>query len=98
MQAYLAALADGDATPATTTEPPNLSTFMASLSSAWHAGEVRPTFSVEAKPRYLRSLQKIAVAAPATKPTEAEIITLERTQWIVEADIKGFFDNVHTNT
>jgi group II intron reverse transcriptase/maturase len=24
----------------------------------------------------------------------AEIITIERTQWIVEADIKGFFDNV----
>lgn len=24
-----------------------------------------------------------------------EIITIERTQWIVEADIKGFFDNVN---
>jgi group II intron reverse transcriptase/maturase len=24
----------------------------------------------------------------------AEVITLERTQWVVEADIKGFFDNV----
>src|SRR5208283_701091 len=24
----------------------------------------------------------------------AEIITVDRTQWIVEADIKGFFDNV----
>jgi hypothetical protein len=32
---------------------------VASLSSAWRAGEVRPTFSVEAKPRYLRSLQAI---------------------------------------
>jgi hypothetical protein len=71
MQAHLAALADGDVPPATTTEPPNLSTFMASLSSAWHAGEVRPTFSVEAKPRYLRSLHKIAVAPPAIIPTGA---------------------------
>jgi hypothetical protein len=64
VQAYLAALADGEAPPPATSEPPNLAAFVASLSSAWHAGEIRPTFSTEAKPRYLRSLQKVLTPAP----------------------------------
>ena len=69
VQAYLAALADGEAPPPMTSEPPNLAAFVASLSSAWHAGEVRPTFSIAAKPRYLRSLQKISVQSPVvTRP------------------------------
>lgn len=74
IQAYLAALADGETPPQTTSDPPNLAAFVASLSSAWHAGEIRPTFSIEAKPRYLRSLQKvstqtlIASPSPALKP------------------------------
>lgn len=50
VQAYLAA-ADGETPPPATSEPPNLAAFVSSLSSAWHAGEIRPTFSVEAKPR-----------------------------------------------
>ena len=66
VQAYLAALGDGEAPPQLTSEPPDLGAFMASLSSAWRAGEIRPTFSVEAKPRFLRSLQR--VAAPASAP------------------------------
>jgi hypothetical protein len=41
------------------TEPPDLSGFVASLSSDWRAGEVRPTFSGDTKPRYLRGLQAI---------------------------------------
>lgn len=57
IQAHLVALADGGDLPSATPEPPDLSGFVASLSSAWRAGEVRPTFSVKAKPRYLRSLQ-----------------------------------------
>jgi hypothetical protein len=75
VQAYLAALADGETPPPMTSEPPNLAAFVASLSSAWHAGEIRPTFSIEAKPRYLRGLQKVsqqsAIVAPtiAPKPT-----------------------------
>jgi len=52
-------------------EPPNLAAFVASLSSAWHAGEIRPTFSIEAKPRYLRSLQRVAAQEPAASPTTA---------------------------
>ena len=61
VQAYLAALADGETPPHLASEPPNLAVFVAGLSSAWHAGEIRPTFSIEAKPRYLRSLQKLMV-------------------------------------
>lgn len=73
MQGYLAALADGEAPPPMTSEPPNLAAFVASLSSAWRASEIRPTFSSEAKPRYLRSLQKISprplIASPALAAT-----------------------------
>jgi hypothetical protein len=83
VQAHLAALADGERLPEMSSEPPNLAAFVASLSGAWHAGEIRPTFSLEAKPRYLRSLQRVSAqttatssamprpkteAAPATKP------------------------------
>jgi hypothetical protein len=60
VQAHLTALADGKQPPSATAEPADLAAFVAGLSSAWRAGEVRPTFSVEAKPRYLRSLQKVA--------------------------------------
>jgi Integrase core domain len=60
VQAYLAALADGETPPQLTSDPPDLAAFVASLSSAWRAGEIRPTFSVEAKPRYLRGLQKVS--------------------------------------
>jgi len=56
---HLVALADGEQLPSATPEPPDLSAFVASLSSAWRGGEVRPTFSIEAKPRYLRSLQHV---------------------------------------
>lgn len=70
VQAHLAALADGEIPPGPTPEPPDLAAFVASLSSAWRAGEVRPTFSVAAKPRYLRSLQSVprAHGAPARTP------------------------------
>ena len=69
LQAYLATLADGEAPPSATSEPPNLATFVASLSSAWHAGEIRPTFSIEAKPRYLRSLQKVSMQTSVASST-----------------------------
>jgi hypothetical protein len=57
MQAHLVAIADGGDVPPATPEPPDLAGFVASLSSAWRAGEVRPTFSGDTKPRYLRGLQ-----------------------------------------
>ena len=59
VQAYLVTLADGETPPSAIPEPPDLSAFVASLSSAWRAGEIRPTFSVDAKPRYLRGLQSV---------------------------------------
>ncbi|HVZ35252.1 MAG TPA: hypothetical protein VG963_22655, partial [Polyangiaceae bacterium] len=71
VQAYLAALADGEAPPVMTSEPPNLAAFVAGLSSAWRAGEIRPTFSIEAKTRYVRGLQTISVQSPGTASTPA---------------------------
>lgn len=72
-------MADGETPPPMTAEPPNLAAFVASLSSAWHQGEIRPTFSVEAKPRYLRGPQRPSeparlstpVLIPATAPVTA---------------------------
>jgi hypothetical protein len=76
VQAHLAAVADGEVLTAMTAEPPDLAAFVASLSSAWHAGEIRPTFSIEAKPRYLRSPQRVSAqtmvsisAAPLRHPS-----------------------------
>jgi hypothetical protein len=68
VQAYLAALASGETPLPTTSEPPDLAAFVAGLSSAWHAGEIRPTFSIEAKPRYLRSLQKASTETSIVRP------------------------------
>jgi hypothetical protein len=73
VQAYLAALADGEAPSTMTAEPPNLATFVAGLSSAWHNGEVRPTFSIDAKPRYLRGLQTVWGQGVAAKPEVSHV-------------------------
>jgi hypothetical protein len=66
VQAHLAALADGKMPPGPTSEPPDLAAFVASLSSAWRAGEIRPTFSAVGAPRYLRGLQRVSRAKVAT--------------------------------
>ena len=75
VQAYLAALADGETPPPMVTEPPNLAAFVASLSSAWHMGEIRPTFSIDAKPRYLRGLERIPAQAPIATTAAALPVT-----------------------
>lgn len=77
VQAHLTALADGEVPPSFTPEPPDLAAFVASLSSAWRAGEVRPTFSIAAKPRYLRSLQSVPRAAAAPARTPAPTLDLQ---------------------
>jgi len=64
VQAHLITLADGDKPPSATPEPPDLAAFVAGLSSAWRAGEIRPTYSEDAKPRYLRSLQSVTRQDP----------------------------------
>jgi hypothetical protein len=71
VQAHLVTLADGGHLPNTTPQPPDLSGFVASLSSAWRAGEIRPTFSAEAKPRYLRGLQAVVQPDIAQMPRSA---------------------------
>jgi hypothetical protein len=70
-QAYLAALAGGETLPPMISEPPDLSAFVASLSSAWHMGEVRPTFSVDAKLRFLRGLERIPAQERLSTPVAA---------------------------
>jgi hypothetical protein len=67
MQSHLVRLADGDKAHVSSTDEPDLPAFLASLSTAWRAGEVRPTHSAEAKPRYLRRIQGLVqrgTAAP----------------------------------
>ena len=73
VQAYLATMADGDTTPTMISGPPDLAAFVASLSSAWHMGEIRPTFSIDAKPRYLRGLERL--------PTQEGIATPAADRW-----------------
>jgi hypothetical protein len=80
VQAYLAALADGDSTPPMSSEPPNIAAFVAGLSGAWHMGEIRPTFPADAKPRYLRGLERVPpperiATAPAALPVPPPIVT-----------------------
>jgi len=97
MQAHLTALADGETPPSATAEPPDLAAFVAGLSSAWRAGEVRPTFSAAAKPRYLRSLQSAkehVSAIPAAPPARAPapmVRAPERPQMIYAGPGKGSF-------
>jgi hypothetical protein len=64
VQAHLIAIVDGESPTVTMPEAPDLAAFIAGLSSAWRAGEIRPTFALDAKPRYLRSLQTAARHAP----------------------------------
>lgn len=73
MQASLIALADGAAPPGTMSKTPDLRGFIAGLSSAWRAREVGPTFSIDAKPRYLRGLQTMAQIPPAFTAAPARL-------------------------
>jgi len=68
MQSHLVVLADGGRLDAQSMQEPDLLTFLASLSSAWRAGEVRPAHSEEAHPRYLRPLREVVpLATTATR-------------------------------
>ena len=63
MQSHLVVLADGARPDASSMQEPDVPAFLASLSSAWRAGEVRPTHSEEAQPRYLRPLREVVAHA-----------------------------------
>src|SRR6185437_12859181 len=82
MQSHLMVLADGGKPQVSGSPEPDLSSVLASLSSAWRSGEVRPTHSAEAKPRYLRRMQNVAqrdAAAPAkgAVPTRPKVVPIE---------------------
>jgi hypothetical protein len=73
MQSHLVLLSDGGAPDDLGPLEPNLPAFLASLSGAWRAGEIRPTHSAESKPRYLRRIQSVVrrdaiTAQPADPP------------------------------
>jgi hypothetical protein len=75
MQGYLVALADGDGKKPYVPEAsdgPNLPNFLAGLSNAWRAGEVRPTHTRESKPpaQLLRMpvMQTAAMSEPDPRP------------------------------
>jgi hypothetical protein len=74
MQSHLVVLADGGKPQILGSQEPDLTSFLASLSSAWRSGEVRPTHTAEAKPRYLRHIQNVADLGPAT-PTKVALPT-----------------------
>jgi hypothetical protein len=74
VQAHLMVLADGEIPPSLPSGPPDLAAFVAHLSSAWRGGEVRPTFCVAAKPRYLRSLQRVTRPDPAPRKAETQTV------------------------
>ena len=65
MQSHLVGLADGGQPYQPNTAEQNLEKFLASLSSAWRAGEIRPTHTRETKPpAYLRRIELVVVPAP----------------------------------
>jgi len=90
MQSHMVVLADGGTPSGSSADQPDLSAFLASLSSAWRSGEVRPTHSVEAKPRYLRRIQTLvhrdAVAPREVAPPSQAIVVTMAAQPVVTPD------------
>jgi len=82
MQSHLVVLAEGGKPHASSTGEPDLSAFLASLSSAWRAEEIRPTHSAEPKPRYLRRIQSLVhhdTVAPqqVAPPSQQKVVQME---------------------
>lgn len=73
VQAYLAVLAAGENTPPPISDFPDLVSFAGRLSSAWRDGEVRPTFSTDSVPKYLRGLQAKPKQQPVSVPAEKRV-------------------------
>ena len=84
MQSYLVVLADGSKKDAPNPPEQTLSGFLASLSSAWREGEIRPTHRRESEPRYLRRIQSAIhrdkiIARPPDPPRPAGSRVHEKT-------------------
>ena len=62
-QSHLVLLPNGGRPDVPSMQEPDLPAFLASLSSAWRTGEVRPTHSEEAHPRDLRPLREVVPLA-----------------------------------
>jgi hypothetical protein len=81
---HLIAIANGETPPGPTADPPDLTAFIASLLSAWRAGEIRPTFSVEAQTRsceackqahaQIEAPRKSAAAPATTVPARPQVV------------------------
>ena len=63
MQSHLVVRANGGKPDGLSMQEPDLPAFLARLSSAWRAGEVRPTHSEGAQPRHLRPLREMVSLA-----------------------------------
>jgi hypothetical protein len=82
MQSHLVTFADGGQPDTARVQEPNLPAFLASLSSAWRAGEVRPTHGAEEKSRYLRRIPSIVprdTAAPSqvAAPLQQKVVPID---------------------
>ena len=65
MQSHLVRLSDGGQPYQPSTAEQDLGKFLASLSSAWRAGEIRPTHTRETKPpAYLRCIELVVPPPP----------------------------------
>jgi len=72
MQSHLVELADGGQPYKPSTAEQDLEKFLASLSSAWRAGEIRPTHTRETKPpAYLRRIELMVPAPPIAVSRES---------------------------
>jgi hypothetical protein len=80
MQAHLVALSKGG-TPAVVAQEPDLSAFLASLSGAWRAGEIRPTHGAEPTTRYLRQMTPVIahepLASDVVPPPQPKVVHLK---------------------
>lgn len=73
MQSHLVVLASGGQPYEPSTNEVNLANFLAGLSSAWRAGEIRPTHSREAgPPHYLRRIQIVSPPPPVTVDNQSQ--------------------------
>ena len=78
MQSHLVVMADGGQPYEASAGELNLATFLAGLSSAWRAGEIRPTHLQESSPpRYLRRIQIVPpppLVSAAGEPKVASVL------------------------
>lgn len=72
LQAHLVSMGDDALRGEMPTRERNLGSFLATLSSAWRAGEIRPTHAAASSPpRFLRRVEILTAPAVATPPSPA---------------------------